>query len=83
MKKTMSFSDTIEATSAPVPVTPPRPLDLALSPASLRNIAHAEVAFDDLVRGHEVSSFDSRRDLGPASVYGASSVGVRGARNVV
>lgn len=38
----------------PVPVTPPRPLDLALSPTSLRAIATAEVAFDQLVDEHEV-----------------------------
>lgn len=65
MKKTMGFSGTPAAAGAadggaspmgwtPVPVTPPRPLDLALSPASLRAIATAEVAFDQLVDDHEV-----------------------------
>lgn len=60
LKKTMGFSASNERGStantwSPVPVTPPRPLDLALSPASLRAIASAEVAFDNLVDGHEVS----------------------------
>lgn len=68
MKKTMGFSGASAPTAAgavvssdaspmawnPVPVTPPRPLDLALSPASLRAIATAEAAFDQLVDDHEV-----------------------------
>lgn len=63
MKKTMVFSEAAAAAEgdsssstawSPVPVTPPRPLDLALSPASLRAIASAEVAFDQLVDEHEV-----------------------------
>lgn len=66
MKKTMFFSEAADdavgaaegissATAwSPTPVTPPRPLDLALSPASLRAIASAEVAFDQLVDEHEV-----------------------------
>ena len=57
MKKTMGFSADSDASSVawtPVPVTPPRPLDLALSSASLRAIATAEVAFDKLVHEHEV-----------------------------
>ncbi|CAM9514964.1 unnamed protein product, partial [Hapterophycus canaliculatus] len=40
---------------SPVPVTPPRPLDFALSPSSLRAIASAEVAFDRLVDEHEMN----------------------------
>eukprot|EP00903_Cladosiphon_okamuranus_P010710 g10122.t1 len=67
MKKTMGFSTTSTTAGAtdggashpmgwtPVPVTPPRPLDLALSPASLRAIATAEVAFDQLVDEHEMN----------------------------
>lgn len=62
MKKTMGFSADSSAGSdsspeswSPVAVTPPRPLDLALSPASLRAIASAEVAFDRLVNKHEAS----------------------------
>lgn len=77
MKKTMGFPSTSTSTAAsagaddsdaspmawiPVPVTPPRPLDLALSPASLRAIATAEVAFDQLVDDHEVCVCVSERD---------------------
>lgn len=40
----------------PTRVTPPRPLKISLSPASLRNIAAAEAAFDKLVDAHEVKS---------------------------
>lgn len=58
-KKTMGFEDTgaSDATGTgwtPTPVTPPRPLDLALSPASLRSISSAEAAFDQLINDHEV-----------------------------
>lgn len=59
LKKTMGLS----APSNPqfvsqhnVPAAAPLPLDFALSPASLRAIAHAETAFDRLVDAHEVSS---------------------------
>lgn len=72
LKKTMGFSATSAATAAegeqsimswsPVPVTPPRPLDFALSPASLRAIASAEVAFDRLVDEHEVKERERQRD---------------------
>lgn len=61
MNKTMGFSedttnDSVTETASPVGlVAPPRPLDLALSPRSLRAIAAAEAAFDQLVRDHEVS----------------------------
>lgn len=58
LKKTMHVSSTADSAAmawSPVPVTPPRPLDLALSPTSLRAIASAEVAFDELAHGHEVS----------------------------
>lgn len=60
-RKTMGFaaageSDTTGIAWSPTAVTPPRPLDLALSPASLRNISIAEVAFDQLVDDHEVRS---------------------------
>lgn len=59
MKKTMGFadaagSDDTAVARSPVSVTPPRPLDIALSPVSLRAIASAEVAFDRLVNDHEV-----------------------------
>lgn len=59
LKKTMGVSQGVEAEAkaeaVPLVVTPPRPLDLALSPASIRHIAAAEVAFDNLVDAHEVS----------------------------
>lgn len=60
IKKTMGFpkgaagSDDVPVAWSPVSVTPPRPLDMALSPVSLRAIASAEVAFDRLVNDHEV-----------------------------
>ena len=59
MKKTMEFAaageiDTTGTGWSPTPVTPPRPLDLALSSASLRAICFAEAAFDQLVDDHEV-----------------------------
>lgn len=60
LKKTMKYSGAVDkddfrsSAGLPVAVTPPRPLDLALSPASMRNIAAAEVAFDELVDSHEV-----------------------------
>lgn len=58
LKKTMGVSQGAEAAAevgvVPLVVTPPRPLDLALSPASVRHIAAAELAFDKLVDEHEV-----------------------------
>ncbi|CBN79817.1 Carnitine/choline O-acyltransferase [Ectocarpus siliculosus] len=74
MKKTMGFSADSSAGSdsspeswSPVAVTPPRPLDLALSPASLRAIASAEVAFDRLVNQHEM-------DVLEFTGYGANTI---------
>lgn len=55
MTKTMGVSHSGEEDAMPLAVTPPRPLDFALSSASLRNIAVAEAAFDSLVDAHEAS----------------------------
>lgn len=55
MAKTMGVPHSGEEDAIPMQVTPPRQLDFALSPASLRNIAVAEAAFDSLVDAHEVS----------------------------